>query len=268
MSSQLQPPNPFDTPAPSTVGPSGMNTPNTPPNDDTLLAPDTHTGGPYTEKTPLDPRRASRTKWILAGAGVFIVALIVIIVPVYFTVIKPKNTSSQSSISSPNENSGNTPATETPPPETHGPTTGGDGSIVTTANGNFTYKNPFGGFWVYDPKDPFNNGAKAQVRTHSLPGIYLWHPRLIGNGSPGHLDSMRPGNGEGIPSKGEWMPRKPELACLCLPRLGVSQGQRGWLVRPRALHQSGTLREVPNGTNSGGGRVRTLAADARGWLDR
>lgn len=161
MSSQLQPPNLYDTPAPSFAGLSGMNTP---PNDHTLLAPDT--GEQYTEKTPLDPRRSSRTKWILVGAGVFIVALIVIIVPVYFTVIKPKNTSSQSNISSSNEGDNNTTPVAPPPDETHGKTTGGDGSIITTANGNFTYKNPFGGFWVYDPKDPFNNGAKAQVRNH------------------------------------------------------------------------------------------------------
>ena len=168
MSSQLQPPNPYDTPAPSLAGLSGMNTPNTPPNDHTLLGPETHTGGQYTEKAALDSRRPSRTKWIIAGAGVFVVVLIVIIVPVYFTVIKPKNTSSQSNIASPNENSGNNTSPDATPPETRGATTGGDGSIVVTANGNFTYKNPFGGFWVYDSKDPFNNGAKAQVRTHSI----------------------------------------------------------------------------------------------------
>jgi glucan 1,3-beta-glucosidase len=169
MSSQLQPPNPFDTPAPSLAGVSGMNTPNTPPSDDAPLAPETHTGGPYTEKAPLDTRRATRTKWILAGAGVFIVALIVIIVPVYFTVIKPKDTSNQSSLSTSNENNGNNTAPNAPPPDTNGPTTGGDGTIITTANGNFTYKNPFGGFWVYDPKNPFNNGAKAQVRNGRYP---------------------------------------------------------------------------------------------------
>lgn len=169
MSSQLRPPNPYDTPAPSLTGLSGMNTPNTPPNDQSLLAPDTHAGQTYTEKTPLDPSRPSRKKWILAGAGVFIVVLIVIIVPVYFTVIKPKNTASQNNIASTNDNSGNnTPPGTSPPAKTNGQTTGGDGSTVVTANGNFTYKNPFGGFWVYDPNDPFNNGAKAQVRTHSF----------------------------------------------------------------------------------------------------
>jgi aryl-phospho-beta-D-glucosidase BglC (GH1 family) len=151
-----------------------MNTPNTPPNDHTLLAPDTGAGQTYTEKTPLDARRPSRTKWILAGAGVFIVALIVIIVPVYFTVIKPKNTASQSNIAAPTDSSGNNTTPETTPPKTNSLTTGGDGSIVVTANGNFTYKNPFGGFWVYDPNDPFNNGAKAQSWTPALNETWKW----------------------------------------------------------------------------------------------
>lgn len=176
MSSQLQPPNPFDTPAPSVAGlnaESGMNTPHTPPNDHTLLAPETHRDEPYTEKTAVGSSRSSRMKWILAGAGVLVVAVVVIIVPVYFTVIKPKNTSSQSNISADGNNSNNT-SSQGPTPDVHGNnvvTTGGDGSTVNSANGNFTYKNPFGGFWVYDPKDPFNNGAKAQVRSCLGPGF-------------------------------------------------------------------------------------------------
>jgi glucan 1,3-beta-glucosidase len=178
-SQQLQPSNPFDTPAPSLAGlnaESGITTPNTPANDQTLLAPGMQSEVPATEKTAVDPRRSSRTKWILVGAGAFIVAIIVIIVPVYFTVIKPKNTSSEDNVTS-SSSSGNT-SSPNPPPDVHskGNTTGGDGSIVFTATGNFTYKNPFGGFWVYDPKDPFNNGAKAQVRTQLGSGaIILTH---------------------------------------------------------------------------------------------
>lgn len=167
MSSQLQPPNPYDTPAPSSAAlnaESGMNTPHTPPNDQTLLAPETHSGERYTEKGAVDPGRSSRMKWILAGAGVLVVAIIVIVVPVYFTVIKPKNTSSQSNAASPD--GGNSPTTDGGPNQTNGKTIGRDGSTVHTANGSFTYKNPFGGFWVSDPKDPFNNEAKAQVRAN------------------------------------------------------------------------------------------------------
>lgn len=178
MSSQLQPSNPFDTPAPSVAGlnaESGMNTPHTPPNDHTLLAPETHGEERYTEKSAVESGRPSRTKWILAGAGVLAVLIVVIVVPVYFTVIKPKDTHSQSNISADGNNNNNTSSGGPPPDvQNHVATTGGDGSIVNTANGNFTYKNSFGGFWVYDPKDPFNNGAKAQVRIHLGPG--MWRP--------------------------------------------------------------------------------------------
>lgn len=222
MSSQLQPPNLYNTPDPSLAGLSGMNTP---PNDHTLLAPEP--GEQYREKTPLDSRRPSRTKWILAGAGVLIVALIVIIVPVYFTVIKPKNTSSESNISSSNENPSNNTPPITTPDETHGITTGGDGSIVTTANGNFTYKNPFGGFWVYDPKDPFNNGAKAQVRSH-LSARHLFLTRALNRQSwtPALNETWKWGRDtvKGLVDA--------ETTRLCLSLLGVSQGQLGWLVRP------------------------------------
>jgi hypothetical protein len=38
----------------------------------------------------------------------------------------------------------------------------GDGSIVETDTGNFTYRNPYGRYWVYDPKNLFNS-ARVQV---------------------------------------------------------------------------------------------------------
>jgi glucan 1,3-beta-glucosidase len=164
-SQQLQPSFPFDTPAPSLVGlnaESGTNTPKTPPNDQTLLAPDIRSDAAYTEKTAVHSRLSNRTKWILVAAAACIVAIIVIIVPVYFTVIKPKKTPSEN-VYTPNSSNGNG---NNPESKGNGNTTGGDGSTVFTATGNFTYKNPFGGFWVYDPKDPFNNRAKAQVCTH------------------------------------------------------------------------------------------------------
>jgi hypothetical protein len=163
MSSHLQPPNPFDTPAPSFTAfnpESGMNTPQ---NEDTLLTPEVRSGAPYTEKTAVEPRRPRRMKWAFVGVGAFVVVIVV----VYFTVIKPKNLSTQTNSSSTSDNGNNPSPTNAPPPpdvQTDGKTTGGDGTIVYTTNGNFTYKNPFGGFWVYDPKNPFRNGAKAQVR--------------------------------------------------------------------------------------------------------
>jgi glucan 1,3-beta-glucosidase len=47
--------------------------------------------------------------------------------------------------------------------------TGGDGSLVTFEDGTtYTYQNSFGGYWYYDPSDPFNDGARAQAWTPAL----------------------------------------------------------------------------------------------------
>lgn len=56
-----------------------------------------------------------------------------------------------------------------------GATTGGDGSIVTAEDGTtFTYVNKFGGFWVDDPKDPFNNNAQPNSWTPPLNTSWTW----------------------------------------------------------------------------------------------
>ncbi|KZV62971.1 glycoside hydrolase family 5 protein [Peniophora sp. CONT] len=50
-----------------------------------------------------------------------------------------------------------------------GATTGGNGSVITASNGTtFTYINEFGGYWIDDPKDPFNNDARPNSWTPPL----------------------------------------------------------------------------------------------------
>ena len=54
-------------------------------------------------------------------------------------------------------------------------TWGGDGSTVTTDDGStFVYKNSFGGIWVSDPKNPFNNSAKPNSWTPALSEQWDW----------------------------------------------------------------------------------------------
>ncbi|KAH7883443.1 glycoside hydrolase family 5 protein [Phlebopus sp. FC_14] len=98
--------------------------------------------------------------WLATLATLAIVVLAVVL-PVYFVVIKPRQTSS-SAASGTGSGTGN-------PESPSGATTGGNGSLVTTSDGTtFTYINPFGGFWVADPKDPFNNNAQANSWTPPL----------------------------------------------------------------------------------------------------
>jgi len=117
------------------------------------------------------PQVKSRRKvMILAVVGSLILLILAVVIPVYLFVIKkpnneksvPGSTSSASGTAKPSSTAGGTK------PSVNA-VTGGDGSIVTMEDGTkFTYKNPFGGYWYHDEKDPFNNGAKAQSWSPAL----------------------------------------------------------------------------------------------------
>ncbi|KAF7366076.1 Glycoside hydrolase family 5 protein [Mycena venus] len=100
-----------------------------------------------------------------ALAGLVVVVLAVVL-PVYFLVIK--------------KHSDNTAASSPAPPgargsQSWGVVTGGNGSTVTTANGDsFTYINPFGGYWLEDLENPFASGAKPNNWTPALNETWTW----------------------------------------------------------------------------------------------
>lgn len=85
--------------------------------------------------------------WLIALAVVTIIVLAVVL-PVYFVVIKPHNSNSNSTGASGGGGggtSGGGSGSGNPPPAGVS-TTGGNGSLITTADGTkFTYLNPFGG---------------------------------------------------------------------------------------------------------------------------
>lgn len=91
------------------------------------------------------PRRR-RWPWVVGGIAALIVVVLAVILPVYFTVIKPnKDNSSGSSDTS--SGAPNTPASHQNPGSPTGGTTGGNGSVVidSATNQTFTYLNQFGG---------------------------------------------------------------------------------------------------------------------------
>jgi glucan 1,3-beta-glucosidase len=106
---------------------------------------------------------------ILSALGGVILLIVVVVVPVYFLAIKNhSNKSSSSQSSNPTAASPSSTGSPSSSPKSAA-VTGGDGSTVTTDDGTkFTYSNPFGGYWYYDPKDPLNNGARAQSWTPAL----------------------------------------------------------------------------------------------------
>jgi hypothetical protein len=98
----------------------------------------------YADEPAPSEKRGSILKrpvvWL--GAIVALVVLIlVIILPVYFTVIKKHNQNASAASSGTPQSSGPSGSASS------GAITGGDGSIITTETGeNFTYSNKFGGF--------------------------------------------------------------------------------------------------------------------------
>ena len=109
------------------------------------------------EKDLADPGGFTATKskpfhkrpliWALAAVAVALIA-VAVVVPVYFTVIKPKNNSVTGGSGGSNSGDPNSP-THQPPTSSN---SGGDGSTITTANGTqFTYSNPYGGICESTP---------------------------------------------------------------------------------------------------------------------
>ena len=54
----------------------------------------------------------------------------------------------------------------------------------------FTYKNPHGGYWYWDEKDPFNNGARPQSWSPALNETFRYGADLI-RGSVYFFDIVR-----------------------------------------------------------------------------
>ncbi|EJF55770.1 glycoside hydrolase [Dichomitus squalens LYAD-421 SS1] len=107
-------------------------------------------------------RPTSRRRRLYIWLGVGIAAIVIIVLAVVLPVVLTKSHSGHSGNKS-GGSSGSNPESPT------GAVTGGDGSTVVMSDGtSFTYTNKFGGFWVDDPKDPFNNSARAQSFTKSL----------------------------------------------------------------------------------------------------
>ncbi|TDL22953.1 glycoside hydrolase [Rickenella mellea] len=142
---------------------------------------------PYYEAYDEKRRRGTsiwRRPWIwLVLLAAIVIAAAAIIVPIYFKVIKPNKSSSSlsstpggsSSVGSPTQTSKSANPSSTPKPSSNAAVTGGDGSLVTASNGStFTYSNKLGGYWYYDPADPFNDSAAPNSWTPPLNASWDW----------------------------------------------------------------------------------------------
>nr|VWP01326.1 Protein kinase domain-containing protein [Ganoderma boninense] len=141
---------------------------------------DPHHGEGSSLVTHLDreanPKSKRRRRYICLAVAllILIIVVLVIVLPIVLTSNAHSGSASSSGDSSGNGNGnshghGGSPGSPNNPESPTGAVTGGDGSVVVMADGSsFKYTNRFGGFWVDDPRNPFNNSARAQSFTKSL----------------------------------------------------------------------------------------------------
>ncbi|KAJ7284148.1 glycoside hydrolase family 5 protein [Mycena rebaudengoi] len=101
------------------------------------------------------PRRRFSRRKIIIIAGIIAAVILAVVLIVYFVAIRPKQHNGSSSSGS--SSSGSRARL----------TVGGDGST-------FTYNNSFGGFWITDPENPFNNNAQPNSWTPPLNTSWKW----------------------------------------------------------------------------------------------
>ncbi|RPD70874.1 glycoside hydrolase [Lentinus tigrinus ALCF2SS1-7] len=140
-------------------------------------------GNDSEDPSPARPLYKRPWFWVVIFGAVAVVVLAVVL-PVYFVAVKPNQHNSTSGSAASSSGSGNSGSTTGNSTSGNGNgsgkpqsviTTGGDGSTVTKDDGTtFTYKNSFGGYWVYDPADPFNNGARPNSWTPALNETWTW----------------------------------------------------------------------------------------------
>jgi len=111
-------------------------------------------------ETPV--KRTPRSRLLLILAGILIV-IVAIVLGTYFGVTRKSSKASNASAGPSGQTPASPSASATPGNPKSSIVYGGDGTIVTTEQGTtFTYNNSFGGYFVVDSGNPFNNNARAQ----------------------------------------------------------------------------------------------------------
>lgn len=120
------------------------------------------------------PRPRSRIKILLLVSIGLIVVAAAVIIPVYFTIIKPKSHPDASNNGT--DNNGGGPSSSSGIPNSaidFTPQTNGDGSTIfdPLTGKSFNYTNSFGGSYFFDPSNPFPSslGASSKKKRDASP---------------------------------------------------------------------------------------------------
>ncbi|KAF9258346.1 glycoside hydrolase [Marasmius fiardii PR-910] len=170
----------------------------TPNNSSPLLAQQKYEGD--IDESYKKEKGGKRRPLILALIALAVLAIIVlaIVLPVYFVVIKPRqnndNTASASTGSTSGDaGNGSVGGGQGNPQSPNGATSGGDGSKIITEDGEtFIYNNKFGGYWVYDPLNPYNNNARPNSWTPPLNETWDFSKHRINGVNIGGLFVIEP----------------------------------------------------------------------------
>jgi aryl-phospho-beta-D-glucosidase BglC (GH1 family) len=148
------------------------------------------------------PERAIATKppyrrpaFLAVAVAALVAIILTIILPVYFVVIHKNKNSSNLANGNGNgsgNGSGSGNGNGKNPPSSSNATTGGDGSIIVSGNTSFIYHNSFGGYWIYDPQDPFNDGAAPNSWTPPLNKSWVWGSNRVFGVNLGGLFVLEP----------------------------------------------------------------------------
>ncbi|KAI1785382.1 glycoside hydrolase [Ganoderma leucocontextum] len=146
-----------------------------------------------------EPPRSGPTKrpfykrpcvWI--GTGVLLTIIVVVTVYSSARIKQESNNNANHSSNVGGAGQGGDPSHPGSHPKT-AVVTGGDGSTVTKEDDSiFTYHNPFGGYWVYDAANPFNNSARANAWTPPLSASWNWSRDRIHGVNLGGLFVLEP----------------------------------------------------------------------------
>lgn len=137
-----------DSRAVSTTGLEGDKEASTPAHSTALLPAGKYPEDPASQYAARSRPFYRRPVWLAIALGALVALILVIILPVYFTVIHKSNNNSSAVSNSPGSStsSGARPTPTSNPNTPSGATTGGDGSTIVSGNTSFVYKNPFGGY--------------------------------------------------------------------------------------------------------------------------
>ncbi|KAJ7355225.1 glycoside hydrolase [Mycena albidolilacea] len=157
------------------------------PNNSTALLPTSASPAPGasygTEKTSSAGEAVEKRRrplgLILGALAALVVVILAVVLPVYFVVVKKHHNAASSAPGSSGDSGSDSGSSGGGGGGTGGKVvgavSGGDGSTVTTVNGDsFVYNNSFGGYWLADPENPFASGAKPNSWTPALNESWTW----------------------------------------------------------------------------------------------